>query len=123
MPLNSIASPQQRRSTGGKGGGSRDQYINYARSRLAQFGWSESELPALIELWDRESGWNPTAQNPRSTAFGIAQFLNGTWSGVGASKTSDPYAQIDAGLSYIAGRKQLGSPSGALRFHDRNNWY
>ena len=26
-----------------------------------------------------ESGWDYTAQNPNSTAFGAGQFLNGTW--------------------------------------------
>jgi len=27
-----------------------------------------------------ESGWDYTAQNPNSTAFGAGQFINGTWS-------------------------------------------
>jgi hypothetical protein len=27
-----------------------------------------------------ESGWDYTAQNPNSTAYGAGQFLNGTWS-------------------------------------------
>jgi hypothetical protein len=101
--------------------GSKGDLQRYAISRFADFGWSESEASALIDLWQRESGWNPAAQNPTSTAYGIAQFLNGTWQGVGAAKTSDPYAQIDAGLKYIKGR--FGSPSAALAFHQAKGWY
>lgn len=103
----------------------------YALQRLRERGLPESEINALTELWNRESGdpnagggvatWNPNAQNPRSTAYGIAQFLDGTWAGVGGEKTSDPYKQIDYGIEYIIGR--FNTPSEALAFHDRNNWY
>lgn len=103
------------------GATNRDAYIEYAKGKLQQYGWDESELGSLIELWDRESNWNPKAQNPTSTAYGIAQFLNGTWGGTGYEKSDDPYTQIDAGLEYINGR--FKSPSRALQFHDQNNWY
>ena len=93
----------------------------YAKSLFKQFGWDTGQLPALITLWNKESGWNPHAQNPHSTAYGIAQFLNGTWAGTGIQKTSDPAQQIQAGLHYIAAR--YGSPSQALAFHLRHNWY
>jgi hypothetical protein len=63
----------------------------------------------------------PTAQNPTSTAYGIAQFLNGTWGSTGIAKTSDPFKQIDAGLVYI--EERYGSPCAAWDFHQANNWY
>lgn len=101
--------------------GAKGQFQAYARSRLAAFGMPEEDIGALITLWNRESGWNPNAQNPNSTAYGIAQFLNSTWQGTGISKTADPYKQIDAGLIYIKGR--YGTPSAALAHSHANNWY
>src|SRR5690606_9261952 len=64
--------------------GDRGKLQQYAIGQLSRFGWSEREAAALIELVRRESGWNPTAQNPTSTAYGLFQFLNSTWAGVGA---------------------------------------
>lgn len=102
--------------------GAKGQLQSYAAQQLAAHGITDpNEIGALITLWNKESGWNPNAQNPTSTAYGIAQFLNGTWAGTGYQKTSDPYKQIQAGLSYIYGR--YGSPSKALKFHLAHNWY
>jgi hypothetical protein len=107
------------------------QFGAYAYSRFSQFGWGAEDYGALVELWNKESGdpaagssrvtWNPNAQNPTSTAYGIGQFLNGTWAGTGIQKTSNPQRQIDAGMMYIASR--FGNPRNALAFHRRNNWY
>jgi hypothetical protein len=102
-------------------GGSKGALQKYALAKLGEYGWGPQEMDALRRLWDMESGWNPNAQNPTSTAYGIAQFLNGTWAGTGYQKSSNPQVQIDAGMKYIAGR--YGSPSAALQFHYRNHWY
>lgn len=99
------------------GHGSKGQYEKYAAEQFSKFGWDKSQLPALIELWDRESGWNPQADNPHSTAAGIAQKLQS----VHGSVESSPLAQINWGLQYIAER--YGSPSAALAFHNRHNFY
>jgi hypothetical protein len=40
------------------------------------------DLPPCWVL-ERESGGDPTAQNPTSTASGLWQFLDGTWAGYG----------------------------------------
>lgn len=100
-------------------GGSLFQKASSLAGRM--FGWGGNQLGALRELVNRESGWNPTAQNPTSTAFGLFQFLDSTWAGTGIRKTTDPVRQIIAGLRYI--RKRYGSPLAALSFHNRNNWY
>lgn len=93
----------------------------YARKKMMEVGFDPSEFAALVTLWNKESGWDPNADNPTSTAFGIAQFLNGTWAGTGVAKTNDPFKQIDAGLTYI--KQRYGSPAKALQFHLKNNWY
>jgi hypothetical protein len=85
----------------------------------AAFG--EAEIPALLTLVQKESGFRNDAQNPRSTAYGMFQFLDKTWGNYGYAKTSDPLVQIEAGLKYIKAR--YGTPSKALNFHKANNWY
>jgi hypothetical protein len=92
-------------------------YKEYAMSKLG----SGSEFTCLENLWGKESGWNPNAQNPTSTAYGIPQFLNSTWASTGIAKTSDGYRQIDAGLIYI--QKAYGTPCGAWAKSQSSGWY
>lgn len=95
--------------------------FKYAQQVAPQFGWSGNDLNAWYTLGMKESGWRNTAQNPTSTAFGIGQFLDSTWRGVGMAKTSDPQQQVLAMAKYIKNR--YGSPSKALAFHLAHNWY
>jgi hypothetical protein len=88
---------------------------------LQKLGGDSSQFSCLEKLWGKESGWNPNAQNPSSTAYGIPQFLNSTWAGTGIAKTSDGYRQIDAGLIYI--QKRFGSPCGAWSHSQAKGWY
>ena len=106
-------------------------YGAFALAHFAEHGWSDGEYPALVALWNRESGdpgagssavtWTASAANPSSTAFGIAQFLDSTWQLVGCVETSDPWTQILCGMAYVA--EVYGTPSAALAFHDDHNWY
>jgi SLT domain-containing protein len=93
----------------------------YQAYALDQLGGNTGQSSCLNQLWQRESGWNPSAQNPTSTAYGIPQFLNSTWASTGIAKTSDPYRQIDAGLIYIKNR--YGSPCAAWAFWQAHKWY
>ncbi|WP_448610943.1 aggregation-promoting factor C-terminal-like domain-containing protein [Geodermatophilus sp. URMC 60] len=96
-----------------------------AKQAYKDYGASQFRSPAqfdcLDQLWEAESNWNPKAQNPTSTAYGIAQFLDATWATTGIAKTSDPYRQIDAGLIYIDER--YDTACAAWAFHQANNWY
>lgn len=83
--------------------------------------WGVEQWSYYKDLINRESGWNPTAQNPTSTAFGIHQFLNGTWQGGYCTKTSEYKVQIDCGIKYIEDRYE--APYYSIVFHNRNNWY
>jgi hypothetical protein len=93
-------------------------YQDYARSKL---GGDSGQFSCLESLWGKESHWDPNAQNPGSTAYGIPQLLNSTWAGTGIAKTSDGYRQIDAGLVYID--KAYGSPCGAWSHSKSTGWY
>lgn len=95
----------------------------YAK-QMARRRFGKGHWPELKELVHRESSWNPQADNPTSSAYGLFQFLDDTWkSGYGGlhNPTSNPYKQVKAGLDYIAQR--YGSPTKALNFHTNNNWY
>lgn len=91
-----------------------------ARALLNQYGWG-AQWNALDSLLTRESSWNPLAQNPHSTAFGLFQFLNSTWGTVGGTKTSDYNLQLRYGFDYI--RQRYGDPNRAWDFWQRNHWY
>ena len=66
-----------------------------------------------------QSGGNPNAQNPTSSAYGIAQNIGGP-AGYGAYGTS-PAGQIAWMLDYIAGR--YGDPIGAWAHELSAGWY
>lgn len=75
---------------------------------------SNHEWKALFTLWNKESRWDYTANNPTSSAYGIPQMLN-------MSEKTPMARQIDLGLKYI--KVRYGSPSKALAFHNRHGWY
>jgi len=106
----------------GGGASSNSGNESLVRGMAAQFfGWTGSQWDALRAVIMRESGFNNTAQNPTSTAFGMFQFLDSTWGAMGVRKTSNPNVQALAGLQYI--RQRYGDPRGAL-FHEMQfGWY
>lgn len=98
-----------------------DPSIRGMAQNVAQFmGWGPDQFTAWDALINAESGWRPTAQNPTSTAYGLGQFLNGTWGPYGA-KTSDPNLQLQYMARYIKNR--YGDPIKALIEHNRKSWY
>jgi hypothetical protein len=93
-----------------------------AERMLGQFGWSSGQFSCLQPLWEHESGWNVTAENPTSGAYGIPQALPGSqMSSAGADWRTDAATQIRWGLTYIQGR--YGSPCGAWSHEQEANWY
>ena len=118
LVLAAPASAQAGTTTVAEAAAAKQAYKQYALDRL---GGDTAQHRCLDRLWEKESGWNPRAQNPTSTAYGIPQFLDSTWAGTGIRKTSDPYRQVDAGLIYIG--KRYGSSCGAWQHHQRRNWY
>lgn len=86
------------------------------------YGWSENDYQCLVKLWNRESGWNPNAKNPTSTASGIPQFLSSTVSNYSNSRYyNDWQEQIRAGLKYIKAR--YGTPASAWAHSESHHWY
>lgn len=104
-----------------EGGGNLSNLQALARRMAAKRGWTGPEWAALNQLVQKESSWNPTAQNPTSSAYGLFQFLDQTRANYGLKRGAGPRKQIRAGLDYIADR--YGDPASALDFHRSNNWY
>jgi hypothetical protein len=93
-----------------------------AMAMLPSFGWSSSEFGCLNDLWERESGWNPTASNPTSGAYGIPQALPGSkMASAGTDWETNPATQIRWGLGYI--QATYGSPCGAWAHEESDGWY
>ncbi len=93
-----------------------------AERMLSQFGWSSGQFSCLQPLWEHESGWSVTAENPSSGAYGIPQALPAAqMASAGADWQANAATQIRWGLTYIQGR--YGSPCGAWAHEGADNWY
>ena len=115
-------SPAPNPSPNGLWHASVDLAQTYAGGAAAQRGWTGSEFTALVELWNRESGWLWYAENKNSGAYGIPQAYPGSKMALfGANWHDDAAVQIDWGLYYIA--QQYGNPSTALQYQKQHNSY
>ena len=93
-----------------------------ARSQAASRGWGDEQFSCLDSLWRKESGWEHTADNPTSSAFGIPQALPGSkMASAGSDWRTNPVTQVRWGLGYIESR--YGTPCAAWRHSQANNWY
>ena len=97
--------------------------VDDARSfALAQIG--AMQFSCLDALWQHESDWDPSAENPASGAYGIAQALPAArMASIGKDWMSNPITQVSWGLEYIAAR--YGSACSAWSFWLRHypHWY
>jgi len=92
-----------------------------ARAMLPEFGFSSDQFGCLDSLYVSESDWDPTADNPTSSAYGIPQALTETHDDLPADYMTNPASQIEWGLDYI--RSSYGTPCAAWEFKQANNWY
>jgi len=95
----------------------------FAKSFMeSQYNWGEDQHSCLVDLWNRESGWRHTADNPNSSAYGIPQALPGSkMVSAGADWKTNPETQIKWGLKYINNRYE--TPCGAWSAFKKKGWY
>jgi hypothetical protein len=109
---------------GGGTAASGPQAFQSHMSQAVARGVDSSWVPLLSEIVKRESSYNPSAKNPKSTAYGYGQFLSSTRSNY-EKKTglsySDPVNQLIMMAQYVKDR--YGSPANALAFWNKNHWY
>lgn len=95
----------------------KEEYINYA---VSYGNYDEQQTSCLINLWNKESGWNPNSVNKSSGACGIPQAL--PCSKIKNSEGSNDWkAQIRWGIKYINVRYK--SPCKAWNHFQKKNWY
>ncbi|MFI5976869.1 transglycosylase SLT domain-containing protein [Streptomyces sp. NPDC051452] len=81
-----------------------------------------AQFNAFSKIVERESGWNPSATNSSSGAYGLVQALPASkMSSAGADWKTNPATQIKWGLDYMNSR--YGSPVKAWSFWQANGWY
>ena len=85
----------------------------YKQYTFIQLNNNFSEFYCVSDLWYKESRWQPTAKNAKSSAYGIPQLLN--------LKDKNPFSQIDKGLIYIKARYLTAC--NALAFHNKKGYY
>lgn len=86
---------------------------------IGSYGWTESDFSALVNLWNRESGWNPQSHSS-SGACGIPQAL--PCSKIAAAYGENTWEnQVKWGLKYI--KNKYGSASKAWSYFQNNGWY
>lgn len=93
-------------------------------SAAVKMGVPQSWVAALTELVGRESSWNPTIKNPKSTAHGYAQFLDKTEAAYTKKmglNYGNPVHQLVMMAQYVKDR--YGTPEKALAFWDKNHYY
>jgi len=84
----------------------------------------QPDFESFLGVVNREHGYETPsrhAKNPRSSAYGIGQFLDSTWRSVGVRKTDDALWQTYAMCRYIKGR--YGSTKNALHFWKAHRYY
>ena len=111
------------KSTSGVGGTFLGEITNADLDTVARLhGWDASEVSAWKQLIPLESNGTTTDTNPKSGAYGIAQFIDGAgeYAQYGGNSTT-VLGQLTSMANYMEGR--YGTPSGALSFHLANGWY
>ena len=87
----------------------KENYKLYAHMKLL----NAKQYRCLEVLWNRESRWDPRADNPKSSAYGIPQLLK--------MRELDPFKQIDLGLKYISHKHS--TPCRALDYYNKRGYY
>lgn len=122
-PVNQIAGATLTNASSGSGhavGGSSNEAT--LKATAATFGWTGSEWTALYNVEMREAGFNLTAKNPTSNAYGMAQFINGPseyYQYGGDPNTAA--GQSVAMCNYI--EQRYGTPSMAWQHEQSVGWY
>lgn len=99
-----------------------DSVKKQVQSIANEYGWGNGEQwEALSWIIQKESSWNPTAQNKTSTAYGLFQFLDMTRTSYNCPKTADVEIQTKCGIKYI--EKRYKDPVNAKKFHQKKRWY
>lgn len=89
---------------------------------MSAAGISASDYSYVDYIISKESGWNATADNPMSSAYGICQALPGAkMASAGSDWQTNPVTQLEWCNSYATSR--YGSWAGAYSFWISHHWW
>ncbi|MEV5971021.1 transglycosylase SLT domain-containing protein [Streptomyces sp. NPDC051921] len=81
-----------------------------------------AQFASFSKIVEHESGWNHTATNASSGAYGLVQALPASkMASAGADWKTNPATQIKWGLNYM--NERYGSPNAAWAFWQTHGWY
>lgn len=95
-----------------------------AYNLLPQYGFNQTtQFTCLVNLWNRESGWNYKAEEPTSGAYGIPQSLPASkMAEAGSDYLTNPRTQVIWGIAdYI--KPVYGTPCNAYDHDVNEGWY
>jgi cell wall-associated NlpC family hydrolase len=128
MPLMGIGVPKGGFPSAAGGGGNAaiagGPLQAIAQSLLRQYGWG-NQWNSFNSLETREAGWNMTARNPSSGAYGLAQFIDGPseYFQYGGNPNTG-LGQLTAMMNYIAQRYgAVNGPNNAWSHEVSAGWY
>ena len=85
----------------------------YNPKNYAYHSMSIKEFKCLDYIVTRESHWNPKANNPHSSAYGLGQLLN--------EKSKDAFEQVLHLVAY--GRYRYGTMCNGAIHHKKHGWW
>ncbi|MEU7023596.1 transglycosylase SLT domain-containing protein [Streptomyces sp. NPDC048717] len=81
-----------------------------------------NQYASFSKIVEHESGWNHTATNSSSGAYGLVQALPASkMASAGSDWKTNPATQIKWGLNYM--NERYGSPNDAWNFWQSHGWY
>lgn len=93
-----------------------------AQDTARQMIGDDAQFQCFSNIVSHESGWNPSATNASSGAYGLVQALPGSkMASAGSDWQTNASTQIKWGMDYMNSR--YGSPCGAWSFWQANSWY
>ncbi len=100
----------------------RGSSISGIKGDMGRAGIAPSDYTYVDFIVSKESGWNPTAQNKSSGAYGLCQALPGSkMASAGSDWSSNPVTQLRWCDSYAKAR--YGSWAAAYSFWQRNHYW
>lgn len=95
---------------------------SYIHQKIYEYGWTENDYYAIVQIVNRESSFNPYAVNKKSGACGLFQaYKCSKMAKYGSDYRTNYKVQVAWGMDYIKAR--YGNPQSAWTFWQKNHWY
>lgn len=95
---------------------------SYIHQKIYEYGWTENDYYAIVQIVNRESSFNPYAVNKKSGACGLFQsYPCSKMTKYGNDYRTNYKVQVAWGMDYIKAR--YGTPSNAWSFWQSHHWY